>query len=1773
MPQPMQNLEDSLDPTTAMNKALALMAKAFKFNTILTNNNQRVLFQKFKISMGMEMLLQHRLRVIVMVSMTAQEEEAGIQSIQEEFEFMTTADAHEETERVKVKCTSEDTLQQASTSGTQSDNAPVYDSDGSTEVPKDENCYDHDIFNMLTHEVQYTDLQTELDPYNDMQQKIKRFQAHLGDLKTKSSDTQCASNTLDLVSQKLKDENVSFEFQVSEQKGTTKGTRTNTMFIKQSILGKPPSSSSSYKPKLYSVTLFPKSSVLTKVDKTNALLKPVTSNSAPSTRESKVVQTVNVIAPIILRTNPSNTSRVDNVIPNKLVKSSARTKPITASQPNVIHRQQANSNSSGFSPTRVNNTAKTISPQPARVHSKSKSSCLSNNFEKLEENHRNSLIPKTQKHKSSECNNIKLAVRNAKSEVVCAMCKQCFVTGNHDVCMLNYVNDMNSRADNQSANVSKLENQKKHKANVRKSKELGSQGSLASSRPSKPRNCLRWVPTGRIFAMCGKLTASSNTENKSDKSVCDNASTSNPSKPSSKGFSNSTSLLGSWKYCQGDSSKLNLTDHRIHIKMEMETPYSSRVIMVNVIPPYHVDDVPVVEPNQHDDVPVVPEPVLVDEDEDPEEDEFEEEEDPQEEEDDMEVDIQEDENEPELTYPYEEVDPLNPPSPASESGPADEIEVESEDETIPVSVHEVGESSTAPFLREDSDGLLHGLIRRDINSLFGRKASLSRRLCGRETAHALVEKKGKEKDKYYGKLILDLGNEVRSSVEQGMTAMEKLVEKLGNTKDKVKYKKLKKELEESRGFVFKERPNEPINVSIEDEKSPSSEPRGSPHDSYVDAAIAAERARQANVKNDASRSGPVRGQDTVHGVRECTFPGFIKCNPTVFRGVKGAVELRRWFEKTESVFKISECTEGKKVKFAAATLEGPTLTWWKTKRFNELALMCPIMVEPERVKVDAYIRGLTDNIKGEVASSKPVDLNEAVRMAHKLMEQKSQARDERILEGKKRNQKQGNARAMVTAPTDGKLPLCEPCFTRHVGQCAIKYHKCGKIGHKVRYCKEKCVAMGANAQPDAEPQSPNVVTGTFLLNNRYAFVLFDSGSDRSFVDTRFSSLLDIDPVKIGASYKVELADGRVVSTNTILKGYTLNLVTHVFEIDLMPIELGTFDIIIGMDWLVKHDTVIVCGEKVVSIPYRNKMLMVKSDKGVSRLKVISCIKVCKYVERGCHLFLAHVTENKSKEKRMENVHVICDFPKAFLEELPGLPPPRQVEFQIDLVPGAAPVARAPYRLARSKMRELLVQLQELLEKGFISPSSSPWGEPVLFVKKKDGSFRICIDYRDQNQSPLRVGVCHDVQTEVRQFLGLAGYYRRFIEGFSLISKPLTKLTQKNKQYEWGKEEEEAFQTLKQKVIVSRVDEREKVMRMLLDNGSPEENTLTSRFRNLRYHIEIKRLLFCGLNALSCKERIKPLRVRALMMTVHNDLPKQIREAQKEAMKKKCVRKENFGRLIKPIFEFCPDETCCFGNLVWLPRFGGLRDLVMYESHKSKYSIHSRSDKMYQDLKLLYWWPNMKADIATYVSKCLTCAKVKAEHQKPSGLLQQPEIPEALGTNLDMSTAYHPQTDGQSERTIQTLEDMLRTYVIDFGSSWDRHLPLVEFSYNNSYHASIKAAPYEALYKQKCRSPVCWSEVGDSNFTDKRAKPLEFEVGDMVLLKILARVGPVAYTLELPGQLKGIHSTFHVSNLKKCLAEGDIVVPLDEIQLDDKLHCDVKCLHSAREVLLNAYRGF
>ncbi|GJU45962.1 putative reverse transcriptase domain-containing protein [Tanacetum coccineum] len=834
----------------------------------------------------------------------------------------------------------------------------------------------------------------------------------------------------------------------------------------------------------------------------------------------------------------------------------------------------------------------------------------------------------------------------------------------------------------------------------------------------------------------------------------------------------------------------------------------------------------------------------------------------------------------------------------------------------------------------------------------------------------------------------------------------------------------------------------------------------------VDAAIAAERARHANAGNDARGSGPVRGQDVTPAVHEYTFTGFM-----------------------------NECAEGKKVRFTTGTLQGPALTWWNakvkeynivayTQRFNELALICSRIIEPERVKVDAYIWGLTDNIKGEVTSSKSAHLNEAVRMAHKLMEQKSQARDERILEGKKRKYcKEKNVAMGANA-----LPI-------------LTGYDCGEQGHTRNRCPRKVkqekvgeVRGRAYAIKEAEPKDPNVVTDTSMLN--------------------------IDPIKIRSSYEVELADGRV------------------------------------------HDAVIVYGEKVVCIPYGNKMLIVESDKGVSRLK------------------------KKSKEKRLEDVPVIRDFPEVFPDEFSGLPPPRQVEFQIDLVPGAAPVALfiddiLVYSKDEEEHGKYLKIILELLKTERLYAKFSKcdfWLVSVQFLGH-------VIDRSGVHVDPAKI---------------------KAIKSWAAPTMP-TELDKKDKKYEWEKEEKEAFQTLKQKLCSAPIlalpegtkdfmvyynaslkgygavlMQREKVIAYASRQLKVHEENYTTHdlelgaavfalrlwrhylygtkcvvftdHKSLQYILNQKELNLrqwrwiellsdydCEIryhpgkanvvvDALSRKERNKPLRVRALMMTVHNDLPKQIREAEEEAMKRENVKAENLGRLIKQIFKFCPNGTCCFGNRVWLLRFGGLSgasETIWVATRTGDSSLEVEKD---------------------YYGFCEWIAK-NAKW-------------EALGTNLDMSTSYHPQTDGQSERTIQTLEHMLRACVIDFGSSWDRHLPLVEFSYNNSYHASIKAAPYEALYGWKCRSPICWSEVGDSQLTgpelirDKTKKIVHIKnhlLDRHSRQKILARVGLVAYTLELPKELNGIHSTFHVSNLKKCLAEGDIVFPMDEIQLDDKFH--------------------
>nr|GEV33873.1 integrase, catalytic region, zinc finger, CCHC-type, peptidase aspartic, catalytic [Tanacetum cinerariifolium] len=370
--------------------------------------------------------------------------------------------------------------------------------------------------------------------YKDMQQKIEWLQAQLGDLKGKSKDTSCVSDTLNPLSQKLESENVELEFQlraqlfkkVSVQKDNKCGTSMNTKFAKQSILGKPP-----------------------KLDKIHALSKPVTSKSIPTSQESKVGKNDKVIAPGIFRINPFKTFREEKHVPNT-GRASARTKPITASQPSVITKKEVNSDSNDLSFTGIDNT-KTRRPQPRsntkndRASSASKSSRSKNKEAEVEEHHRNLLLSKNNKHMSSACNNFKLNSQNVISKVVCAMCKQCLISVNHDECLLNYVYDMNSCGKKQTANVSIKEKQKKRKPKAKKPKKVGFIKRLATPKPSKPRSLLRWSPTGRMFDLNGKIIASSESESQSDCSKGDNACTSNHVEPIIKRFPNATfSLAG-----------------------------------------------------------------------------------------------------------------------------------------------------------------------------------------------------------------------------------------------------------------------------------------------------------------------------------------------------------------------------------------------------------------------------------------------------------------------------------------------------------------------------------------------------------------------------------------------------------------------------------------------------------------------------------------------------------------------------------------------------------------------------------------------------------------------------------------------------------------------------------------------------------------------------------------------------------------------------------------------------------------------------------------------------------------------------------------------------------------------------------------------------------------------------------------------------------------------------------------------------------------------------
>ncbi|GJR04365.1 putative reverse transcriptase domain-containing protein [Tanacetum coccineum] len=825
-------------------------------------------------------------------------------------------------------------------------------------------------------------------------------------------------------------------------------------------------------------------------------------------------------------------------------------------------------------------------------------------------------------------------------------------------------------------------------------------------------------------------------------------------------------------------------------------------------------------------------------------------------------------------------------------------------------------------------------------------------------------------------------------------------------------------------------------------------------------------------------------------------------------------------------------------------VKGTDLTSY-TQRFQELALLCGRMFPEESDKIEKYVGGLPDMIHGSVVASKPKTMQEAVEIATELMDKKIRTFAERQTESKRKqddnqqqqqqqNKRQNTGRAYTAGTGEkkqygGSKPLCSKCNYHHDGPCAPRCHKCNKVGHLARDCRSTANANNANNQrgtgsgqkptcyecgaqghfkrdcpklknnnrgnqagngnapakvyavgrAGTNPDS-NVVTGTFLLNNRYASVLFDTGADRSFVSTAFSSQIDITPTALDHYYDVELADGRIIGLNTILRGCTLNLLNHPFNIDLMPVELGSFDAIIGMDWLAKYQAIIVCAEKIICIPWGNETLIVHGDGNnqgnEARLHIISYTKTQEYMLKGCPVFLANVTtketKDKSKKKRLEDVSIVRDFPDVFPKDL----------------------------------SELSEQLKELSDKGFIRPNSSPWGAPVLFVKKKDGSFRMCIDYRELNKLIVK---------------------NRYL---------LLRI-------------DDLFDQLQGSSVYSKIDLRAGYHQLRVR----EEGIPKMAFQTRYGHYEFQVMPFGLTNApavfMDLMNRVsKPFLDKFVIVFIDDILiysknKKEHEEHLKavlELLKKEKLTKCTVFTDHKSLQHILDQKELNIRQRHWL-------ELLSDYDCKIRYHIGGKS--------------NVVADVeqeGPEDSEKFRMEKVRpradglyASRAGPSGLLVQPDIPQWKWDNINMDFVTKLPKSSQGYDTIWVIVDRLTKSAIFVPIRETDHMEKLARMYLKEVvtrHEILEIVQETTEKIIQIKQKMQLARDRQKSYANLKRKPMDFQVRDKVMLK----VSPWKGVLELLEELSKVHNTFHVSNLKKCYVDEPLAVLLEGLHLDDKL---------------------
>nr|GEW48817.1 putative reverse transcriptase domain-containing protein [Tanacetum cinerariifolium] len=921
--------------------------------------------------------------------------------------------------------------------------------------------------------------------------------------------------------------------------------------------------------------------------------------------------------------------------------------------------------------------------------------------------------------------------------------------------------------------------------------------------------------------------------------------------------------------------------------------------------------------------------------------------------------------------------------------------------------------------------------------------------------------------------------------------------------------------------------------------------------------------------------GDVRNVIENNDHRGCTYKEFLACNPTEYDGKGCVVVYTCWIEKMESVQDMSGYEDKQQVKYIAGSFVDKALTWWNSHirtlgrevvvgmSWDNFKLLmrgefCPSN-EMQKLETELWNHTMvgvghtayTDRFH-ELARLVPhlvtlenrrIERNGSIKKNHKKRGNKGEPCKDRNGRDDNKRTRIGNAFATTANSvrreykgTTPKVMLRNVTPTNARNPTAMAYYECGSTDHIKAACLRRAFMLGA----EEARQDLNIMMGAFTLNNHYATTLFDSGADYSFFSTTVIHLLSIEPSDLGFSYEIEIASGQLVKIDYVIKGCKLEIEGHAFDINLIPFGSGSFDMIIGIDWLSNHKAKIICHEKVVRIPLPNgKVLRVIGERPEEKMR--------------------HLRSTKTKEQKQEEIVVVRDYPKVFMDDQLGLPLIQEIKFQIEFVPGSIPVTKSAYRLAPSEMEELSYQLKELQDKVY----SKTWEEHEVILG-------LVLELLKKEKLYAKFSKCDFWLREV-QFLG------HVINGDGIHVDPSKIEAVKN----W-----KSPRTLSEgKLYDAPV--------LALPDG-PEDF-----------------VVYCDVSGLGlgCVDA------------------KRILAAQKEACDESAGLQKGLDEMIKHM----SDGALYYLDRIWVPLKGDVRTLIMDEAHKSKYYVHLGADMMYYDLRDRYWWPEMKKDIVVYLSRCLACLKVNAEHQRLYGLLQQPEIPkwkwegiamdffiklprtssghdtiwvivdrltksahfrpmredyrmdrlarlylnkivarhgvpisiisdrdsqftlrcwqsvqEALGTRLDMSTTYHPQTNSQkvgegqligpelvqeTTEKISQIKDILKATRDCQKSFADKRRKLLEFCICD--FVLLKASSWKGVVRYGKKGKLAPRFVG----------PFEF----------VENVGLVAYRLRLLEEMNEVHDTFHVLNLNKCLADPTLQVPLDEIQVDAKLN--------------------